>query len=794
MTNQSSSTHINYDKSSESTSSNRKGITSTLLLAVLAAVSGSSFHFGYASGVMNSPQDVIQAFINETNHRRNGNSNFNKSTITLIFSFAVSIFAVGGIIGGIFGGFITDRLGRKGGMFINNIISSIACILMFISKPLHTYELLIIGRFFIGLSCGYGSSVAPMYINEISPKHLRGTLGVIFQLGVVVFLFISQGISLYPILGSEDKWHYALGLPIVFSILQVILLFLVPESPKYLLLKKNDINQTEKALQWLRQDSNLENEIAEMRDEQNHQQKSARWIDLFQTPIVRWALFITVFLQLSQQLSGINAVFYYSTVILQSAGFNKQTAEYANLGLGGANIVVTIFSIFLMDRLGRRPLHLIGIGGMLITSVILFISLIVQSTKVWNQISLITTFLFVAFFAIGPGSIPWLITSELFNQVYRVPASSIAVLVNWLANFAVGLGFKPLFTGVLDKYTFLLFTGFFGSTDEKPMSNDAWNEMVEEIIQGKTDLLEYLLEQLINKDDIVTVRHWITQSNRPLHTLPHWMQRYIRTKPTTNSLNQNFVQNISTNFYKIPLNDSQITFVDSMPKYECLFDRLFNVNSEHQDIYIGFDCEWKPMFNNTTTSEQRISVMQIAFDDHIFLLDMFHFFRTCDSKSIQQRLADRLFDDDHVTILCYGFRADASMLTSSYPIFTQVLASGKTLLDLSLVQHDLMLIQRDIFPYVMTDNTPSKDKGLSELVRLCFGKALDKSEQCSNWERRPLRTAQIHYAATDAYCLLAIKNFLQNHLESPEYLRSFRGNHTKKSDSSQPSTKVDKTN
>ena len=111
-----------------------------------------------------------------------------------------------------------------------------------------------------------------------------------------------------------------------------------------------------------------------------------------------------------------------------------------------ALILITIISIFLMDRLGRRLLHLIGLGGMFMTSLILVISLLVPSNDVWNKISLIMTILFVVFFGIGPGSIPWLITSELFNQAYRVPASSIAVLVNWSANFAVGLAFKPLFT------------------------------------------------------------------------------------------------------------------------------------------------------------------------------------------------------------------------------------------------------------------------------------------------------------------------------------------------------------
>jgi SP family facilitated glucose transporter-like MFS transporter 1 len=114
-----------------------------------------------------------------------------------------------------------------------------------------------------------------------------------------------------------------------------------------------------------------------------------------------------------------------------------------------------------MDRLGRRLLHLVGLGGMLITSVILVVSLLYQSINFWNKISLVMTILFVTFFGIGPGSIPWLITAELFNQTYRVPASSIAVLVNWSANFVVGLAFKPLFTvnknNILFRFSLIVF-------------------------------------------------------------------------------------------------------------------------------------------------------------------------------------------------------------------------------------------------------------------------------------------------------------------------------------------------
>lgn len=150
-------------------------------------------------------------------------------------------------------------------------------------------------------------------------------------------------------------------------------------------------------------------------------------------------------LQLSQQFSGINAVFYYSTAIFKKANYDTNTSQYINLGLGATNIIITIISLFLMDRLGRRILHITGLSGMLVTVTLLVISLLVKSTSAWNQLSIAMTILFVAFFGIGPGSIPWLITSELFNQAFRVPASSIAVLVNWSANFMVAVGFKPLF-------------------------------------------------------------------------------------------------------------------------------------------------------------------------------------------------------------------------------------------------------------------------------------------------------------------------------------------------------------
>ncbi len=127
-------------------------------------------------------------------------------------------------------------------------------------------------------------------------------------------------------------------------------------------------------------------------------------IDLFRRRDLRWALLITVVIQLSQQFSGINALAYYSTVIFQAAGFTKTTAEYANLGLGVMSILITIVCVFLIDRLGRRLLYLIGLGGMCVSSVILVITLVINAPgQALHFISFAATLIFVAFYDIGPG-------------------------------------------------------------------------------------------------------------------------------------------------------------------------------------------------------------------------------------------------------------------------------------------------------------------------------------------------------------------------------------------------------
>ncbi|KAM7310992.1 solute carrier family 2, facilitated glucose transporter member 1 isoform X2 [Ixodes scapularis] len=149
---------------------------------------------------------------------------------------------------------------------------------------------------------------------------------------------------------------------------------------------------------------------------------------------------------------------FFSTDIFRSAGLTPDVAMQATLGMGAVNVLMTLVSLVLVERAGRRTLHLVGLGGMAVITVILTLCLALQESVPWlSYVSIVAVIGFVVMFATGPGSIPWFLVGELFGQGARPLATSIAVGVNWSANFVVGVGFLPL-TGVLYHYTFLIFT------------------------------------------------------------------------------------------------------------------------------------------------------------------------------------------------------------------------------------------------------------------------------------------------------------------------------------------------
>lgn len=373
-----------------------RDVTPMLVFAIFSAVLG-MFQFGFNTGVINAPQKILEEFIANIYKNRTGDW-ITEELRDIIWSITVSIFAVGGMIGGLVAQMVANWCGRKTGLVLNNTVAILGVTLMSSSQLSQSIECLIIGRFFIGLNCGLNTALVPMYLTEISTINIRGALGTVSQLGVTIGLLFSQVLGLKEILGTKDLWPFLFGIAFIPAILQLMMLPFCPESPRYLLLNCGRVSEARLALRKLRNRSDVEDDMEEMRaEERSHQEEVRKYgqltsiRELFNQPWLRTPLIISIMMQLSQQLSGINAIFYYSTDIFLSAEVPENYAVYATMGIGFIMVIMTLVSIPLMDRLGRRTLHLYGLAGMFLASIFLTISLLV---KVSNPFKVVFFFVF----------------------------------------------------------------------------------------------------------------------------------------------------------------------------------------------------------------------------------------------------------------------------------------------------------------------------------------------------------------------------------------------------------------
>uniref|UniRef100_A0A672FEH9 Solute carrier family 2, facilitated glucose transporter member 3-like n=1 Tax=Salarias fasciatus TaxID=181472 RepID=A0A672FEH9_SALFA len=430
-------------------------VTAYLLYCVSTAVIG-SLQFGYNTGVINAPEQKLRAFFNNVSMERYGEP-FSAGATTMVWSFAVAIFSAGGMVGSFSVGTMVNKFGRRKSMLITNILAVLGGGLMGLSAVSRSYEMVIIGRLIIGVFCGLCTGLTPMYVGEISPTAVRGAFGTLHQLGVVIGILVAQIFGLESLLGSETLWPLLLALTVLPAILQSILLPFCPESPRYLLIVLNHEEEARKALVRLRGTEDVNDDIQEMKEEgmKMAMEKKVTVLELFRSPNYRQPIIIAIILQLSQQLSGINAVFYYSTNIFKTAGVTEPI--YATIGAGVVNTVFTVVSLFLVERAGRRTLHLIGLGGMAVSAVLMTISLaLVEKNTSLSYLAIVAVFGFVASFEMGPGPIPWFIVAELFSQGPRPAAMAVSGCSNWTANFLVGLGF-PKLAEICGAYVFLIF-------------------------------------------------------------------------------------------------------------------------------------------------------------------------------------------------------------------------------------------------------------------------------------------------------------------------------------------------
>ncbi|KAJ7411690.1 Solute carrier family 2, facilitated glucose transporter member 1 [Willisornis vidua] len=445
------------------------------MLAVGGAVLG-SLQFGYNTGVINAPQKVIEDFYNRTWLYRYEEP-ISPATLTTLWSLSVAIFSVGGMIGSFSVGLFVNRFGRRNSMLMSNILAFVSALLMGFSKMAFSFEMLILGRFIIGLYSGLTTGFVPMYVGEVSPTALRGALGTFHQLGIVLGILIAQVFGLDLIMGNDSLWPLLLGFIFVPALLQCIILPFAPESPRFLLINRNEENKAKSVLKKLRGTTDVSSDLQEMKEEsrQMMREKKVTIMELFRSPMYRQPILIAIVLQLSQQLSGINAVFYYSTSIFEKSGVEQPV--YATIGSGVVNTAFTVVSLFVVERAGRRTLHLIGLAGMAGCAVLMTVALallvsvelrgqgeeeeglvLFEEQMPWmSYLSIVAIFGFVAFFEIGPGPIPWFIVAELFSQGPRPAAFAVAGLSNWTSNFIVGMGFQYI-AQLCGSYVFIIFT------------------------------------------------------------------------------------------------------------------------------------------------------------------------------------------------------------------------------------------------------------------------------------------------------------------------------------------------
>ncbi|CAL8099370.1 unnamed protein product [Calicophoron daubneyi] len=364
---------------------------------------GTSFQFGYHTGVINQPLNLISDFIRDVTISRGGSQD--DAYTTTMVSICVTTWLVGGMIGGIFGGFIANKFGRKRSIIYLSFPCLLGCLLMMTCKVAGSFEMLIVGRLFVGLACGAYTAVGPMYLAELAHPSSRGAAGVLNQLVTAGSLLFSQVLAMPIVMSTEQLWPILLGLSCIPCVISVVCLLFCPESPRYLFLIKNDPVSAQEVLLRLRgPSSDVQAELDGMSRESEAVTRKARVLDLWHVPHLRLALVIAIVAQMGQQLSGINGIFYYSVKLFESNGLSPDQANYASIGTGGALFLITLVSIFIIDRTGRRVLL---IGGLIVAffCLIIFTGCMIGKTLGEVQwpayVAIVVIYVFVCGFGIG---------------------------------------------------------------------------------------------------------------------------------------------------------------------------------------------------------------------------------------------------------------------------------------------------------------------------------------------------------------------------------------------------------
>jgi sugar porter (SP) family MFS transporter len=353
----------------------------------------------------------------------------------------------GTVVGAIFGGIPTNKIGRKKTLLFIGILFFFSAIgSAFANDPLVFAAF----RFIGGLGVGASTIAAPAYISEIAPAKDRGKLVAFYQFNIVLGILLAF-LSNYLLSDfGENSWRWMMGVQAIPSFIYLVFVLVIPESPRWLLSKSRN-EEAKKVLKLMGQ----EDEFEKMRIEIELDTKNAAvtndsiFLKKYRTPLLL-AFFIAFF----NQLSGINAFLYYSPRIFQEAGLGESTALLSSIGIGAINLVFTLIGVFLIDRLGRKVLMYIGSVGYIISLSLVALAFFLK----WQGIAVpIFLFLFVASHAIGQGAVIWVFISEIFPNHLRASGQSFGSTTHWVLAAIIPSLIPFLFSTIGPGVVFLFF-------------------------------------------------------------------------------------------------------------------------------------------------------------------------------------------------------------------------------------------------------------------------------------------------------------------------------------------------
>jgi sugar porter (SP) family MFS transporter len=393
------------------------------------------FLFGFDTAVISGAEQSIQSYwgLNALQH-----------------GLTVSIALIGTVIGALTGAIPTDRYGRKKtlyGIALLYLLSSLGTAL-----SVNWYSFLIF-RFIGGFGVGASSVTAPIYISEISPAGRRGKLVGLFQFNVVFGIVISY-LSNYLIgRTGEHSWRLMLGIQAIPSAIFFFLLRFVPESPRWLILHKGRIDEARQIFHLI-DPKGADTIVADIqqgiKDDKTLSHGDALFTRRYRTPVILAMLFA-----IFNQVSGINAIIYYSPRIFAMTGLGKDSSLLSTAGLGAVNFVFTLLAMNFIDRLGRRTLMLIGSFGLIATLALVAWSFYATEFNGWAVPLFL--FIYIAFFAFSQGAVIWVFISEIFPNQVRAKGQTLGSTTHWVMAAIIAFSFPYLAEKAGGGNTFLFF-------------------------------------------------------------------------------------------------------------------------------------------------------------------------------------------------------------------------------------------------------------------------------------------------------------------------------------------------